>query len=136
MDTQLQRFSIPEISDEQVAELGRTIYPVVERDGKLYRIEPVDPRKVAFTWLPTITDEAPRLEQVAVVSTLHEYAASVFFKPSIAEVLAQIPPEYLGRIVAFKTNCNPDNINEWPDEERIAMSQGFHTAKTTLYAVA
>lgn len=53
------------------------------------------------------------------------------FKPSIAEVLAQIPEELIEQTVAFETigPADADALNK----ERDALNAGFHVATTRLY---
>ena len=57
-----------------------------------------------------------------VITTYHCYDHHGFFRPLIAEVLAQIPEEDLERAVAFEI-------------EHVGFSDGdkYHTAKTKLY---
>ena len=73
-----------------------------KKEGLFY-IKKVDPRNTAFTWSPTPRKLADGIEELARITTYHDYAAAVFFKPSMAEVLAQIPKEYLDKTIAFET---------------------------------
>lgn len=95
--------SIPEISDAKLEELYKRIKPVVGRKGKLYYIKDEDLRKVAFTWEPKLKNKAKKLERLCDITTYHTYGYHGFFKPSIAEVIAQIPENYLDETVAFET---------------------------------
>ena len=127
--------TIPKISDALLEELTRKIRPVVECSDELFFIEPVDPRREAFTWDPTFVDLACGLKEVAKIRTLHAFGASAFFKPSLAEVFAQLPAGYIDSITAFKVEV----IEEAPEDEtdkkawKAAMYWGFHLATTTLY---
>jgi hypothetical protein len=95
------------LTDERLAELAARIVPVLRNDDEdepvLRYITVPDLRKVAFTWSPKYGEPAGGLVEMARIFTYHTYAASVFFKPTIAEVLAQIPDEHLDRVVAFET---------------------------------
>ena len=126
-------FEIPAISDELIEKLSQTMKPVVEVDDHLFYIEPVDPRRTAFTWSPTVTNHADDLEFVAVIPTLHKCGSGVFFKPSIAEVLAQIPAGYIDQIVAFRTTITEEQVPDWTDAERQAFNWSYHLGSTTLY---
>jgi len=106
------------------------------REGKLRYIERGDLRYGAFSRYPSLAEEAENLEVVAVLPTLHTYEASAIFRPTIAEVLAQVPAGYTDDVVAFQTNCNTEPVFTWPEEERSAMHWGYHLARTTLYKVA
>lgn len=111
-----------EITDERLAELQKKMRPVIRKDDVLFYIEEVDPRKIAFTWEPVPTKEATGLVALTTLETIHSYGAPVFFKPSIAEVLAQVPEEFVDQAVAFETN-----------HVYFTEGSGFHTATTTLY---
>ena len=82
---------IVKISDELLAERLKRWTPLVHNeDGKFYTIASVDPRNIAFTWEPIITGEVS-VNVVAEKTTYHTCGYHGFFKPSISEVLAQIP---------------------------------------------
>lgn len=128
--------SIPPISDTLLEQLTNSISPVVMHQGALHYIEPVNPRRTAFTWHPSITKEAKNLEVVAQIPTLHVYGAPKLFKPTIAEVLAQIPAGYIDSVAAFQTNCSHESIDNWSDAEHLALNWGYQLATTTLYNIA
>jgi hypothetical protein len=125
---------IPEITDEKIELLLQKIHPLVLQDGRLMRIEPVHPRDVAFTWDPVVTEPATNVEELVKIRTLHTYGYYGFFKPSIAEVLAQIPEEWLERTIAFSTQ-GPNDAAEMNLEKK-ALDAGFHVAETTLYGLS
>lgn len=119
------------ISDGRLSELAGRIRPVVRfaegrtglfmsEEGWLYFIEPVDPRRQAFTWDPTPTEKAPPMETLTEIMTYHEYGAPSFFKPSVAEVLVCIPNRYIDLVTAFET------VDPYLDGEH-------HVATTRLY---
>ncbi|OVE74468.1 hypothetical protein BVX95_02370 [archaeon D22] len=127
--------SIPKISDKKMNELYSRVKPVVRcaevryagqvnyelhDKGDLYFIEEVDPREVAFTWDPKPKERADGLIELAQINTLHTYGYHGFFKPSVAEVLSQIPQEYLSDVVAFET-------------EYAGFSGSYHAGQTKLY---
>ena len=94
----------PKINDNNLYTLMEKIKPVAEKDGKLYYIKDVDPRTVAFTWDPEFKAEATGLTECGTIHTMHTYGYHGFFKPTIAEVMAQIPKEYYSKAVAFATD--------------------------------
>lgn len=86
--------TIPEITDERIASLLKTLTPVgmvkpTEQGGVFRRVHIPDGswRNTAYTWDPSFKDLPLRLERVAVVQTYHDWGYYGFFKPSIAEVL-------------------------------------------------
>lgn len=134
-------YFIPEISDERIDELLHRTWPVVrfsgkhqDRSGKLFYIHSVDPRGVAFTWDPCPTDPAKGLVEIARIRTLHTYGYYGMFKPSVAEVLAQIPEHLVDQVVAFETH-GPETAGDL-NREIDALNAGFHVADTILYGRA
>ncbi len=123
---------IPEISDERIANLLKRISPIYEEEGKFFKIENVDPRRVAFTWrgvLSSVENEIQGITPMKDIETLHTYAYQGFFKPSIAEVLAQIPEEVIKDVVAFKTHMKTGPRYE----DSFTADQEYQIGITTLY---
>src|SRR3989344_7243752 len=117
---------ILKISDEKLNELYAKIKPVINQEGKLYYIKDVNLRNTAYTWEPIIKEEAKGLKKLRKIYTYHEYGFHGFFKPSIAEVLAQLPKRSLEKIAAFEI---PIGEND-PDPEQAG---NYHEAITILY---
>lgn len=103
------------------------------KDEYLSHIKPVDPYSVAFTWDPKFTKPADDMnpKPIGTIKTLHRYAYYGFFKPSIAEVLSQIPDDLVERTAGFSVS-GPDSADDLNDE-LLALDAGFHIATTTLY---
>ncbi len=123
---------IPEISDATLNELFKTIKPVVRRGNHLYYIEPVNLRNIAYTWDPKLTKKAVNLKKLRTIKTYHTYGYYGFFKPSVAEVIAQIPKDDLDKVVAFEIIESPDTVDDL-NAESAALNAGYHVAKTQLY---
>lgn len=88
----------------------------------------------SFVWDAKPTD-APSADTRILnkVFTLHTFGYHGFFKPSIAEVIRQIPQDLLP-VVSYFLVEGPDDVHDLnlqPD----AFNAGFHRAKTTLYCV-
>jgi hypothetical protein len=107
------------------------MHPLEKKDtGIPFWIEPVDPRKVAFTWEPKPTKIA-QVYQVGHMITYHRFGAPSLFKPSIAEVIAQIikTPVPDG-VIAFETgNGDLSCVNVYNGAE-----SSWHWCPTILYA--
>lgn len=123
---------IPKISNRTLKELYKQMKPVVrfglfgkklEPDdrGELYYIKDPDLRGEAFTWDPEATKKATGLKKLEDIVTYHSYGYYGFFKPSIAEVVAQIPKKYLSKVAAFETSTDA------------SIDGDYHATTTTLY---
>lgn len=102
--TRLNRDAL-EITDERLEELLERVTPLILKNGVLWTFEAVDPRSDAFTQEPKLIDyfDGDRHE-VMVTRTQHSSGYHAFFKPSLAEVLAQMPDD--DRITAFYLEAN------------------------------
>lgn len=84
--------SVPSIDDDALNLKQERFRPLVKEDENLFEIESVDARATAFTWSPVTTKQV-RFIPLMEVETDHYCGYHAFFKPSIAEVLAQAPEE-------------------------------------------
>lgn len=124
---------IPEVPNERIEELAERIKPVVQfgQENRCY-IKPVDLFNIAYTWDPKVADKATGLKSLCDITTYHTYGYYGFFKPSIAEVLAQIPAEHLDKVVAFEIVGSPKTADDL-NREHEALNAGYHVATTRLY---
>lgn len=137
---------VPDITDERVAEMLKTITPLVRKSNSyvkenvyytdlvkpLHRITlPTNLRGTAFTWDPEFLDEVDEstLVRIKLVGTYHTTGYHGVCKPSIVEVLAQIPEYMVDAVAAFEV-CMDDEITEFVDRD------GFygHRFVTIFYA--
>jgi uncharacterized protein (DUF2236 family) len=125
-------YAIPEITDEEIERLSKQMRACYRFDKVLRYIVPVDARCVAFTWDAEQAEVAEDLEALEDILTLHRYAYYGFFKPSIAEVMAQIPKELLDQVVAFEIVEHPEDVSDLKATTE-AVHAGFHVATTRLY---
>jgi hypothetical protein len=123
---------IPQISNERIAEMLTTIKPMVYDEGGVVpcTFDAVDPRAVSFIWSPDGLRPVHGIEPWRQVRTLHTYGSPALFKPSIAEVLAQLTGDLTG-VVGF-TITGPQDADEL-NAEREALNAGFHVATVTLW---
>ena len=141
---------IPPITDERLTELAATIRPMIRyamdkekmdgslkltdegkpiqsRQGLLTFVQPSDPRKVSLLWDPEVVGQPTKeLKAVDRLITYHTWGHPSLFKPSVAEVLAQIQdrPD-LDTIVGFEVFGDLDCLH--------AESDGHHWTTTVLY---
>ena len=122
---------IPEVPKEQIVLLAKRIKPVYDFGHKHY-IKPVDLFSVAYTWEPKKAKRVVGLKALCDIRTYHGFGYHGFFKPSIAEVLAQIPAEHLSKVVAFEIVDCPKDADDL-NKEKEALNAGYHVASTRLY---
>lgn len=103
--------------------------------GELYYIKDVDLKTIAYIWDPFPTKKASNLENLTDITTYHHFNYCWLFKPSVAEVLAQIPEEYLAETVAFEIIESPETADDFKKHLE-AFNAGYHTAVTRLYKKA
>jgi hypothetical protein len=97
----------------------------MRQNGELRYVRvPRDLRNMSFLWdaRPKLWGRTSDLGYFASISTYHTFGYQGFFKPSVAEVLAQIPEDLLGQTVAFEV-LGPSR----------ATADGYHVATTRLY---
>lgn len=134
--------TIPEISDERLSELLGRFTALTKKDDQYFAIAPVDPRRVAFTWDPKpVGDAIRRIEYKGWIRTYHNWGYYGFFKPSLAEVLAQISPYWLEDVEG-----SPRANAFWLDPESASGPQllwnadehnpsGYHCAAVALLRI-
>lgn len=135
-----ETFAIPEVPYERIVELANRIKPLLreEEDGSLWYCDnPADHFKQSYPWSASPKAPAKSIVEVGKITTLHKYGYYGFFKPSVAEVLAQvvtqIDPGLLEDVDYFVVDGpeDADDLNKHKD----ALNAGFHVATTTLYSL-
>lgn len=133
MEAVKEKSWIPEISDEELEKRCKKIRPLVRnKKGILRYIAKCPYRDWAFMWSPKFRTKAPDLNVITDITTYHTWAFYGFFKPTIAEVIAQIPIDVLDRVVAFEIIKSPETTEDL-NRESVALNAGYHVAITRLY---
>jgi hypothetical protein len=73
-----------------------------------------------------VQEEAKGLKLVATVVTVHRAVMPSFFTPSVKDILAQVPPEYLDQVTAYSTESDDSKPN--------ADRPNYHRGITKFYA--
>ncbi len=123
---------IPEISKVELYRRAKYIKPIVSFNGVQHYIKDVDLENVSYIWDAKKEKEVTGLILLGQRITYHTFGYYLLFKPSIAEVLAQIPEEYLEEVVAFEIVAKPqdaDDLNRYTD----ITNAGYHMAITHFY---
>lgn len=136
-----QKFQIPEMSTEEIAKWYTTIKPIVRENGIPYYCRKLSIRELtctAYTYDKEYTDydecvDYNKLSVIADIKMLHTYNYYGFFKPTVGEVIRQIPKGMLKEVVAFEMLAGPIGINSIYRKE---LNAGFHVSVVRLYRSA
>lgn len=121
---------IPMLTEEELNFRADRIAAIVNG----HFIEQDDIINTSYIWEPvnTVAVDYHQLEVIGDVRTYHSYGYYGLFKPSIAEVLAQIPAEYVETAVAFELKQIPQTAEDLNAEIRI-LNLGYHVAQVRVY---
>jgi len=131
-ELQKSKITIYEISDERLIMLAERIRPILNFGGELGR-RYVRPKRwecyyrdEVYTLCSSPGDEPIGLVHLVDIPTHHSRAYRGLVITTIAEVLAQIPEEYLDKIVAFEVIDNSNSRrNSTRKESCIATTRLF-----------
>lgn len=137
----MYNISIPEISREELLARYERIKPVVKYDEKRYFLTNFSEEELtgsSYLWMIKeklseefdITKYSPMPEYD--FECIHKYGAPNLFKPSIAEVLAQISDSVLDETCAFEIIEKPETQADLY-RNSITFENGFHTSIVRLY---
>jgi hypothetical protein len=73
-----------------------------------------------------------KLPHLRDVKMLHTYGWYGYFKPSVAEIIRQIPKDLLSQTVAFEIIYSPSTAEDL-SKYREEMQAGFHVSIVRLY---
>jgi hypothetical protein len=114
-----------EISKERLDYLLKKIKPVIHQNNDLYYIKNVDPINSSVIYDPKPKVRAENLEKLCSIKTYHPREVPWMSRPSIAEVIAQIPKRYVEQTVAFEILV--DTFNEYEDSYRTIIYKKLNT---------
>lgn len=144
-----KKYVLNGITQQDVDEAIKKMQPLAldEKTGVLHygKNLPKDHFGESFTWAMQRGRKAVGLREFARVPTRHTYGYYGLFKPSLSEVITQIPPEMRNRVAGFYVEA-PDNrksgwlidlledgtfsTNERPDG---VEAENLHNTVTVLY---
>lgn len=132
-----RKFEIPKMSTEEIAHWYATIKPIVNHDTYLRKLSTKELQTVAYIWLNEPTDYADKVDfsKLSVLEDrkmLHGWGYYGFFKPSVGEIIRQIPKEYLKKVVAFEIIDGAIAMNSTFIDE---LNAGFHVSIVRLYQI-
>ena len=134
-----EKLVIPEIDDKRLEELYKMLKPIVTIEKMKYLLKEFtleQLRNQSYIWNSDedkrdIVDSS-KLEPVEDFLCLHTYGYYGFFKPSIAEVLSQVPEKTISEANTFEIIESPktrEDIFRYPE----VVNNGFHLSKVRSY---
>ena len=135
IQAKIERVYIPKVSKEVLTERAKKVRAVVEFGRKKHFIQEQNIFTTAYTWEPKKAGKANGLVPLQDVKTYHTWTYYGFFKPTIAECLAQIPDEIFDQVVAFEIIRGPESADDF-NEDKEAFNAGHHVAVTRYYGKA
>lgn len=137
----MYNISIPEISREELLARYERIKPIVKIEEKKYFLRKFNEEELTgISYLYKKEENKGELVDITKYSPMpqydfeciHKYGHPILFKPSIAEVLAQIPNLVLEDVCAFEIIEEPETEDDLCKNKN-AFANGFHTSKIRLY---
>lgn len=107
---------------EEILNWTKKIKPLIKKDNKIYHLDnQCDHFLQSYHWMPIALNEANGLENIGEILTQHSYSYIGFFKPTVAEVIEQIPCYLL------------EKTNYFLVEKIISSENNIHYANTILF---
>jgi len=137
----MYKVSIPKITDEELRKRYERIKPIVEIDGEKYFLRTFteeELRTKSYIWnMYEDKREKVNIDEYAALEEhdfecIHRYGYYALFKPSIAEVLAQIPDD-LARLVNLFEIIDEPKTEEDFSKNKIVFDNGYHISKVRLF---
>ncbi len=127
-------FAVPPITSDEAETLSKIFKPIKIEDNKaeLIQQEGIDLFRHSFLWSPKLNPYKGDLFTLDSFWSVHDYGYQGIFKPSLAEVYAQIPACYHKLELCYFETIGPEDchdLNLWIDH----VNAGVHVAKTILY---
>lgn len=131
---------LPKVKDmdkDFVEKWAKKIKPLIYREGKVshFKNKAENHFTHSFPWEAKPTKEATGLEEVGRIWTLHTWAYYGFFKPTLAEVIVQIPQDLLEKVDYFLVR-GPEDASDLNKTWKYVGDKGVHVAQTILYKQA
>lgn len=143
-----EKIIIPMMEKDEIAKWYKNIRPIVNYKSKnncnkkqvyLRKLKNNELTDLSYTWLQNEKDYAEQVEYeklsaLADVKMIHRFGLYGLFKPSVGEVICQIPKELLPKVVAFEIIYNPINNSDFNLFKK-EFDAGFHVSVVRLYQV-
>lgn len=130
---------IPKISDMELLQLYKKIKPIVTLDSRKYLLKNFSLEELRrFSYIYNINRnireniDAFKLESIDTFLCLHSWVYYGLFKPTIGEVLSQIPRELVDDVNSFEIINMPTSIRDIKLYEQV-FNKGYHLSRVRTY---
>lgn len=134
-----KKIIIPKLSNEELIALYERIKPIVEFEDEKYLLRKFTLEQIINTsYIFNIEDDIrvlvdqDNLESVEEFPCFHTYGYPGFFKPSIGEVLSQLPEKSKKESKYFEIIEEPDTVDDL-NMYLDVVNQGYHVSKVRTY---
>ena len=136
----MKQYSIPEMTTEELVKWYQKIKPIACYKGDLRFVRELSPEEltnISYVWFNKPEDYSEKVDLSSFsiftdVKMLHTFSYHGFFKPSVGEILSQIPEEMRPLTDAFEIIYSPSG---WPDFNifKDEFDQNYHVSIVRLY---
>lgn len=133
------KMPIPTIDDKRLLDLYKRLKPIVTIEELKYLLREFsleELRNTSYIWNivndKRETVDASKLETIQEFPCLHTYGYYGFFKPSIAEVLSQVPEKTIEEANYFEIVSSPKTREDVFRYSEI-VNNGYHLSKVRSY---
>ena len=137
-----KRTKLELLDDKKLEELNNKIIPIIEKNGKKYTtynnfsLKEVKGKGYFANEASFAKEVEPySLSEITCVEMLHRYCRSEVVNPTIAEILSQIPDEYLEKTIAYEVVEYAKFAADFL-KHKDEFDDGFHVSKVVLYKKA
>lgn len=120
-------------SNRNFQELEKHFHPAIVRDNRMFKINMVGVNilNTPFTWEPEVEEGLENKALVGQFVTFHANGSPLFFKPTVHQVLTQLPQEIieLEGDFYFTTEVIAEDVNKCS----VGHFNKYHVAVTSVY---
>jgi len=116
----LEKIEIPFMSDNEIANYYKTIKPIKRFNSIPFYLRELTDKElteICYTWIEKDSKftevDINQLSVLKELNILHKYCIYGIFKPSVGEVISQIPKELLNQVVAFEIIKHSGNVTDF-----------------------
>lgn len=116
-----RKIKIPEMKEEDITKWYQTMRPIVYHEGVAVFLRPLNTSEImcsVYTMFEKTSDfennvDYSKLSFLADVKMLHVGRTCPILKPTVSEIIRQIPNEFLGKVVAFEIVYEPQGAADF-----------------------